>query len=112
MFFINQLFLFRIDPNPFANILNAQAASNNPFTTNPFTANPFNPFASVPMAPMPPPPPIPPFALTPPPTMPANLDQLSDEELRLLEGNERRNVEERIKVCVNVLKNLKTGRLY
>lgn len=45
-----------------------------------------------------PPPPIPPFAFTPPPTVPANLEQLSDDELRLLEGNERRNVEERIKV--------------
>lgn len=50
------------------------------------------------MNPLPPPPPIPAFAFAPPPTIPANLEQLSDEELRLLEGNERRNVEERIKV--------------
>lgn len=45
-----------------------------------------------------PPPPIPPFAFAPPPVVPTNLEHLSDEELRLLEGNERRNVEERIKV--------------
>lgn len=56
----------------------------------------------MPMNPIPPPP-IPPFAFTPPPTMPTNLEQLSDEELRLLEGNERRNVEERIKVCIGEL---------
>lgn len=30
--------------------------------------------------------------------MPNALEQLTEEELRLLEGNERRNVEERIKV--------------
>lgn len=47
-----------------------------------------------------PPPPIPSFAFTPPPTLPTNLSQLSDEELQLLEGNERRNVEERIKVRI------------
>lgn len=88
------LFPFLADPNPFANILNAQSGSNNPFAANPL---PFNAF---PMNPIPPPP-IPAFAFTPPPTMPTNLDQLSDEELRLLEGNERRNVEERIKVRIN-----------
>lgn len=75
--------------------MNAQSNTNNPFSANPLQ---FNPFA--PMNPMPPPPPIPAFAFTPPPTMPTNLDGLSDEELRLLEGNERRNVEERIKVCI------------
>lgn len=89
-----QLFDFYSDPNPFANILNAQSSANNQFPANPFQ---FNPFATLPMNPIPPPP-IPPFAFTPPPTVPANLEQLSDEELRLLEGNERRNVEERIKV--------------
>lgn len=93
-FFFFSLFLhsFQTDTNPFANILNTQP--NNPFSANPIQ---FNPFASVPMSPIPPPP-MPAFAFTPPPGMPTNLAQLSDEELRLLEGNERRNVEERIKV--------------
>lgn len=48
--------------------------------------------------PMPPPPPF----MMPPPPMPQGLDRLSDEELRLLEGTERRNVEERIKFLRNV----------
>lgn len=38
----------------------------------------------------------------PPPPMPPNLASLSDEELRLLEGNERRNIEERLKVLGNI----------
>lgn len=71
------------------------APPNAPFAGGPLF--PFNPFASMPMNPIPPPP-IPAFAFQPPPTVPTNLEQLSDEELRALEGNERRNVEERIKV--------------
>lgn len=62
---------------------------------------PFAPFGFPPM--VTPPPPMPAFMFSPPPTAPAGLDQLSDEELRLLEGNERRNVEERIKVSFNIL---------
>lgn len=83
------------DPNPFANLFNAQANvpqfAENSFAFNPLTTPPMpiNPLLS---------PPIPAFAFTPPPTIPTNLDQLSDEELRLLEGTERQNVEERIKV--------------
>lgn len=50
------------------------------------------------MPPMPPPPPF----LVPPPPIPENLAVLSDEELRLLEGTERRNVEERLKLLYNV----------
>lgn len=46
-------------------------------------------------------PPMPPMIFTPPPTIPANLDQLTDEELHALEGNERQHVEERLKVCTN-----------
>lgn len=64
---------------------------------------PFNGFTGMPMNPIPPPP-MPVFAFQPPPAIPPNLDQLSDEELRTLEGNERRNVEERIKVCFILLK--------
>lgn len=45
-------------------------------------------------------PPLPCFApyAIPPPPMPPALDTLSVEELRALEGHERKNVEERIKV--------------
>lgn len=89
---------FISDPNPFANILNTSANANAQLPMNPFHFQ-FNPLTSIPMNPIPPPP-IPPFAFTPPPNVPHNLDQLSDEELRILEGNERRSVEERIKVCI------------
>lgn len=65
-------------------------------------------------------PPIPPFLFptipfvapysVPPPPPPPNLDRLTDEELRALEGHERKNVEERIKVsfrssCCLILSN-------
>ena len=56
-----------------------------------------------PMMPPPPfmvPPPFPfmaPYAVAPPP-MPPDLGKYSDEELKALEGHERKNVEERIKV--------------
>lgn len=49
-------------------------------------------------APVPPPFPfMAPFTIPPPP-MPPNLSTLTDEELRALEGTERQNVENRIKV--------------
>lgn len=38
-----------------------------------------------------------PYAVPPPP-MPPDLTNFTDEELRTMEGNERKNVEERIKV--------------
>lgn len=38
----------------------------------------------------------------PPPPMPQNLDQLTLEELRAMEGNERQHVEERLKLLRNV----------
>ena len=44
------------------------------------------------------PPMFPAYNLLPPPPIPPLLDALTDEEVRLLEGNERRHVEERIKV--------------
>lgn len=40
--------------------------------------------------------------LIPPPPIPPGLDTLTEEELRLLEGTERKNVEERIKFLRNV----------
>ena len=48
---------------------------------------------------------LPPFPFMAPyamplPTAPPNLDQLTEEELRAMEGNERRHIEERIKVSV------------
>lgn len=63
-------------------------------------------FAGLPMmAPpfmMPPPFPfIAPYAVSPPP-MPPDLTNFTDEELRALEGNERKNVEERIKLLRNI----------
>lgn len=90
---------YYLDANPFANLLNAQPNVNAPFSGN---AMPFGAFPSMPL--FPPmsmnaiPPPIPTFAFNPPPTVPTNLSELSEEELRALEGNERQNVEERIKV--------------
>lgn len=38
----------------------------------------------------------------PPPPMPQNIDQLTVEELRAMEGNERHHVEERIKLLKNI----------
>ncbi|XP_067634311.1 E3 ubiquitin-protein ligase HRD1 isoform X2 [Eurosta solidaginis] len=81
--------------------------------TNPLqgTMPPFPTTTSLPnfqAMPMPPPfmlpPPFPfisPFAVPPPP-MPPDLSTLSDEELKSLEGNERRHVEERIKLLRNI----------
>lgn len=97
--FISFCSLSIADPNPFANILNSSANAN---AQLPLLNFQFNPLATIPMNPIPPPP-IPPFAFTPPPQIPQNLEQLTDEELRILEGNERRSVEERIKVCIKIL---------
>lgn len=72
---------------------------NSPLTGNSFQFGAIPPMPIFPPVSMNLPPPIPSFAFTPPPTIPSNLDELSEEELRALEGNERRNVEERIKVC-------------
>lgn len=85
-----------IPPNPFMNLMGA----------TPTAAGLQNNGTAVPLVPgspliLPPFPFITPYAVQPPP-MPPNLDALSDEELRLLEGNERRNVEERIKLLRNI----------
>jgi E3 ubiquitin-protein ligase synoviolin len=86
-------------PNPFLNLLGTQAAPAAAVS------------ASLPVppqgAPIPPPfffPTLPfmaPYSIPPPP-MPANLDQLTVEELRAMEGNERKHVEERLKLLKNV----------
>lgn len=85
-----------IPPNPFMNLMGA----------TPTAAGLQNNSTAVPLVPgspliLPPFPFITPYVVPPPP-MPPNLDALSDEELRLLEGNERRNVEERIKLLRNI----------
>lgn len=67
-------------PNPFANLIPPPPGVMFP-PTQPFMA----PF-----------PMLPPFMMPPP--MPPNLDTLTEDELRLLEGTERRNIEARIKV--------------
>lgn len=79
------------------NIPNTQdSTSTSTPATNQVPINPPFPFgmgAAVP----PPFPFVAPFTIPPPP-MPPNLSTLSDEELRALEGTERQNVENRIKV--------------
>ncbi|XP_055384436.1 E3 ubiquitin-protein ligase HRD1 [Condylostylus longicornis] len=57
--------------------------------------------STVPPFVLPPFPFIAPFAMPPPP-MPPGLDTLTDEELRAIEGNERKHVEERIKLLRNI----------
>jgi E3 ubiquitin-protein ligase synoviolin len=75
-----------------------------PQTSTSGVPNPLIPGANS-AAPMPPfpffPPFMAPFAIPPPP-MPANLDQLTTEELQAMEGNERKHIEERLKLLKNV----------
>lgn len=96
------LFDFVTD-NPFVNLLNQQAPNMHiPLggATLP-QASPFNAFMMPPFGFMPgPPPPPPAFLFQAPPVPPPSFDHLTDEQLQLLEGTERRNVEERIKVCI------------
>jgi len=92
-------------PNPFFNLLNQtmQPAATPSSSTNSTTA----PQAPAQAAAVPPPfffPTMPfmaPYTIPPPP-MPQNLDHLTLEELRAMEGNERQHVEERLKLLRNV----------
>ncbi|KAG5679346.1 hypothetical protein PVAND_008918 [Polypedilum vanderplanki] len=105
--------------NPFLNLLNHAAAMGNQqqqsssatsSTTSP-TPNitpPFNIQNLPSTGPLPPlffpslPTPfMTPFSIPPPP-MPQNLEQLSVEELRAMEGNERKHIEERLKLLKNI----------
>lgn len=92
-----------IQPNPFLNLLNQAAAM--PQTSNTATGVPnpsVNPTSTGPIPPFPFFPPfMAPFSIPPPP-MPANLDQLTTEEIRAMEGNERKHIEERLKLLKNV----------
>lgn len=100
-----------IPPNPFLNLLN-QAALNNMNNQQPQTSTGAAFIPSVGTSaqpqtnfPMHPPLLLPPFMTPfniPPPPMPQNLDQLSDEELRALEGNERSHIQERLKLLKNI----------
>uniref|UniRef100_A0A1A9VMC0 RING-type E3 ubiquitin transferase n=1 Tax=Glossina austeni TaxID=7395 RepID=A0A1A9VMC0_GLOAU len=87
--------------NPFEQLItNASMLPPPPFMMPapfPFVA----PYA-VPPPPMPPPFPfVAPYAVPPPP-MPPDLTQFTDEELKALEGNERKHIEERIKLLRNI----------
>lgn len=91
-------------PNPFQLFnqnQNAQNAAPNPVTP-PSNGVPPNvtPTINIPSFPLPPFP-IFPF-MAPPPMPPQNLQNLSDEELRQMEGNERANVEARIQCLRNI----------
>lgn len=91
--------------NPFLNLIN-QTGLGNPSTSNatPSTSSLIPPPSG---ATMPPPfffpnmPFMAPYTIPPPP-MPQNVDQLSLEELRTMEGNEREHVEERLKLLKNI----------
>jgi E3 ubiquitin-protein ligase synoviolin len=95
--------------NPFLNLLAQTAAANaagatatNPGTTPPMAggaqpnANPQIPPFMFPTIPF-----VAPYSIPPPPP-PPNLEHLTDEELRAMEGHERKNVEERIKLLKNI----------
>lgn len=96
-----------IAPNPFLNFMN-QAAMNNNNQQQQSTSSgipshpPFIPSTLTgPNIPMPPPPFFLPYTIPMPP-MPQNLDTLTIEELRAMEGNERGHVEERLKLLKNI----------
>lgn len=94
--------------NPFLNLLNQTGLGNQqPAASTSTTSIPTPQAFTAPGAQMPPPfffPSMPfmaPYTIPPPP-MPQNLDQLTVEELRAMEGNERKHVEERLKLLRNV----------
>lgn len=94
--------------NPFLNLLNQTGLGNQqPAASTSTTSIPTPQAFNAPGAQMPPPfffPSMPfmaPYTIPPPP-MPQNLDQLTVEELRAMEGNERKHVEERLKLLRNV----------
>lgn len=90
------IFVSHFKANTFANLWNAQANVASQINENAFAFNPMTmPMHTMPSFALPP---MPPMIFTPPPTIPPNLDQLTDEELRQLEGNERVNIAERLKV--------------
>lgn len=87
--------------NPFANLITPPITDYNIGSTAQFsgaTAFPMTPGTPLVLPPMSF---MTPYAMPPPP-MPPNLDTLTDEEVRALEGMERHNVEARIKLLQNV----------
>ena len=94
-----------IQQNPFLNLLNQTATAPNPSSSTTPLIPPVNPTSQTTAPPIPPFPFFPPFMAPfsiPPPPMPANLDQLTTEELQAMEGNERKHIEERLKLLKNV----------
>lgn len=89
--------------NPFLNLLGNQHPVAGASSTVPAAPQPIPAHGAT----MPPPfffPSLPfmaPYTIPPPP-MPQNLEQLTVEELRAMEGNERKHVEERLKLLRNV----------
>lgn len=90
--------------NPFLNLLNQTGLGNQQAAT----ASATNAALQAPQTGMMPPPfffPSLPFMAPytiPPPPMPQNIEQLTVEELRAMEGNERQHIEERLKLLRNV----------
>ena len=87
-----------VQPNPFLNLLGNQQPAPGSSAQQTGSAQGIIPpppffFPTLPF--------MAPYTIPPPP-MPANLDQLSVEELRAMEGNERNHVEERLKLLRNV----------
>lgn len=80
-----------VGPNPFANLMAPNLPPMN-FGMPNMTQGSMPIGAALPPFPF-----MSPFPMAPPP-IPPNLDTLTDEEIRALEGNERKHVEERIKV--------------
>lgn len=78
-----------VGPNPFANLLTPNLPPMNFAMPNMAQQGPVGTLPPFPF--------MSPFPMAPPP-IPPNLDTLTDEEIRALEGNERKHVEERIKV--------------
>ncbi|XP_032521074.1 E3 ubiquitin-protein ligase synoviolin [Danaus plexippus] len=85
--------------NPNANVPNV----NPPNVNAPNVQAPTPPAVPPPPFPnMPPPPPMMGWALPPPPPRPASLASLTTEELRRMEGNERRNIEARLQLLMEI----------
>jgi len=80
----------------------------------PHTMPPRTPFSPMMMPPPPPPPPMPPFPMMPPmmspmmmmpqppPPPPAELSGMSDEQLRAMEGDQRKAIEARVECLSNI----------
>ena len=89
------LFINMLSPTNMATGVNGVAAATGLMGNVGGTGGAVNPFV-MPQFPF-----MMPYAIPPPP-MPPALDTLTDDEIRALEGNERKHVEERIKVFLEI----------